>query len=200
MKKPKVLKKNRQLQRSDTTLNLDVVHTLVQRIFSGKTLYPKEHYILVEKEGEEPKKVNCYTIDKWICRNNVIPETGRTLRDVLNEARAEYRQKEREKRQESMVYEAERAVERTIRLRTNLPVVGMFGVVKDENGRIMRKENAGLLKIKMDTAEFLLERLNPEKYAKKETTENKHLIFSLSDLRKAKEARDANVPPVRNEK
>lgn len=181
------IKENGKPQRSDILLDKDIVATLLQRIFAGQTLFPPEGYIFIEREGQEPQKLKTKTIQKWVERNNVIPETGYTLRDVLDKAREEKRSKEREARQKAMVDEAERAMHRTVRLNTNLPVVGMFGVVKDENGKIIRKENAALLKVKMDTTQFVLERLNPERYGKVEKTENKHLLFSLSDLRKARD-------------
>lgn len=198
MKKLRIYKKDNKLQRSDTSIDKNVVATLTKMIFSGKTIFPKEGYVPIEnEEGEIVREVRVTTIKKWIERNNVIPETGMVLRDVLNDARLEFRRKERERKQKEMIEEAEASLHRTIRLRTNVPVVGMFGIVKDDKGNIVRKENSQLLKVKMDTAQFLLERLDPEKYGKKETTTNKHLVMSLSDLRRAKEARDANVPPTK---
>lgn len=188
MKKLRIYKKDNKLQRSDTSIDKNVVATLTKMIFSGKTIFPKEGYVPIEnEEGEIVREVSISTIKKWVERNNVIPETGMTLRDVLNDARVEYRRKERERKQKEMIEEAEASLHRTIRLRTNVPVVGMFGIVKDDKGNIVRKENSQLLKVKMDTAQFLLERLDPEKYGKKETTTNKHLVMSLSDLRRAKE-------------
>ena len=193
MKKLRIYKKNNKLQRSDTSIDKNVVATLTKMIFSGKTIFPKEGYVPIEnEEGEIVREVRVTTIKKWIERNNVIPETGMVLRDVLNDARLEFRRKERERKQKEMIEEAEASLHRTIRLRTNVPVVGMFGIVKDDKGNIVRKENSQLLKVKMDTAQFLLERLDPEKYGKKETTTNKHLVMSLSDLRRAKEEMNGN--------
>lgn len=185
--KPAVIKEETgRLQRSDVKLDKEIAATLLQRIFAGETLYPPEGYITIQREGGEPEQLKHKTIQKWVERNNVIPETGRTLREVLDEARIEYRSKKREERQEMMIQEAEAAMHRTLRVRTNVPVIGMFGVIKDEEGNVVRKENAGLLKIKMDTAQFITERLDP-KYAKKEQGTHKHLVFSLSDLRKYRE-------------
>lgn len=186
---PVAIKESGKPQRSDVMLTKEVAGTLVQRILAGKTLFPPEGYIHVpmgEGESREVVEISTHTIHGWVKRNNVVPETGHTLRDVLEKARMEKRAKERERRQEDMLRLAEEKMHRALKIRTNLPVVGMFGVMKDDNGNIIRKENSQLLKVQLDTAQFLAERLNPERYGKVEKGEHKHLVFSLADLREAK--------------
>ena len=189
-----VIKQNGRVQRSDVMLDKEITATLTQKILLGETLYPPEGYILIprEIEGEEKLcKLHSYQIRSWVNRNTVVPETGKTLRDILNEARETYRVRKEATRRKMMSTELEQQFHRTLRLRTNLPVRDMFGkTITREDGSLVRKENANLLKIKMDNVQFLAERLMPDVYGKVEKTENKHLIFSLSDLRKAKEERD----------
>jgi len=197
MNKPIILKENRVKQRADVTLSKDIATALLQKIFLGETLFPPSNILTlaIEKQEGEIETINLSTktLNAWVSRNNVIPETGKTLRDLLNEAREAYRNKEREKRQNMVIDIAEKEVHRTMNLRTNIPVVGMFGVLKDKDGNIVRKENHNLLRVKMDTAKFLLERLDPAKYGAK--TDNKHTVmtFSLAELRKAKEQHEQSI-------
>ncbi len=186
---PVAIKENGKPQRADVLLSKEVAGALVQRILAGKTIFPPEGRIAItlgEGEGRETFVLSTNTIHNWIKRSNVVPETGMTLRSVLDKARLEKRTRDRERRQENMLRLAEEKMERTLKIRTNLPVIGMFGVIKDERGNIVRKENSQLLKVQMDTAQFLAERLNPERYGKVEKGEHKHLVFSLADLREAK--------------
>lgn len=186
-----VFKKNGQVQREDIALTKEVAVALRNRALEGKTLYPKTGSIHIQVIGEDGKEMaqtlSVGTYRAWIVRGNVIPETGMTLREFMDMAREEYRNRKAEERRTMMLDEAESVFHRNLRIRTNLPVIGLFGVVKDEDGKVVRKENAKLLKIKTDTAMFISERLNPQKYGKVEKTENKHLVFSLADLRRAKE-------------
>lgn len=179
------LKENNRIQRSDVVLDKSITSALVQHIFSGNNLFGKGTHLDLELENGERIQLSKNTLNSWITRNNVIPETGQTLRNVLEDAKAKYRAKKREERQEKMLLQAEGEMHRTLNLRTNLPVVGMFGIVKDENGNIVRRENSNLLKIKMDTAKFLAERLDPNRYAQQTNVKGSHLVFSLADLRSA---------------
>lgn len=191
MKRPIVIKENGRKQRGDVALTKEVTSLLVQKIFLGESLFTStgaSGYITFDREeGQEPLQLAKATLNTWIKRNSVIPETGQTLRRVLDEAREKYRTMEREKLHKNLLNKVEHELSRTMQLRTNVPVVGMFGLIKDKDGNVVRKENHNLLRVKMDTAKFLAEALDPARYGKK--TDNKHLVmtFSLADLRRVKE-------------
>lgn len=189
-KKLHIYKPNGAKQRPDVGLTKEIASALVQRIFSGETLYPPERKIeilLTDENGEEkPYTLSSYTVNTWIKRDIVIPETGNTLRSLLDEAREMYRTKKQEKRREKMLEKVEHEFNRTINLRTSEPVIGMFGKIYDKNGVLVRRENPALLKVKMDTVKFLAERLKPDVYGKVEKAEHKVMHFSLADLRQAK--------------
>lgn len=193
--KPSVIKKSLARQRSDVTLSKEITSALVRLVLSGQTLFPlsgRVEMMLPSEGGYKVYILSTSTINSWVKRGNIIPETGETLRDVLDKARGDYRTKKNEDRRKIMSMELEAQFHRTLRLRTNLPIRDVFGkVVTREDGSIVRKENVDLLRLKMDNVKFLAERLIPEVYGKKVKAESKPLAFSLSDLRRAREERDA---------
>ena len=189
---PTILKADGSKQRSDIILTDKVAGALVQKVFSGQNLFIKDQDIeitYIGEEGEEiTEKLSQNTVHSWIKRNNVVPTTGETLRDLLNRAREDYRTTIRKKRQDMLVESAEQRMSRVMNLRTTVPIRNMFGqIVKNEDGSIARRENHNVLRIQMDTAKYVTERLDPARYGRVERTENKHLIFSLADLRKSKQ-------------
>ncbi len=194
MKKPVAVKQNGSIQRADVTLTPEIACALVQKILSGETIYPPscKLELLVEKpEGEETIILSTNTLARWVERGNVIPGSGNELKAVLNKARADYRTRKREELKDKLLGDAERELNRTLNIRTNIPVRDMFGkTIKNPDGSLVRKENANLLRIKLDAVKYVTERLDPDTYGKVEKTENKHLVFSLADLRRAKQERD----------
>lgn len=188
------IKQNGRPQRADVILDKEIAGALVQKILLGEILFPPKGSLLLSLgTPEEPRDVSIpvNTVHSWVKRNNVVPETGKTLRDMLDEAREIYRTRKEAERRKMMSTEIEQHFHRVVRLRTNLPVRDMFGkTITREDGSLVRKENAALLREKNNVAMFVAERLMPDVYGKVEKTENKHLVFSLSDLRKAKEERD----------
>ena len=135
MNKPVILKKNNRVQRSDTVLTLEIAGALTEMIISGRKLFnPKGYieYISIDKENKEKKvTITCNVIHSWVKRRNVIPETGDTLKDVLDRARLEYRTIKEEKRRQELLGDADREIKRTLNIKTRVPVVGAFGLVKD---------------------------------------------------------------------
>ncbi len=185
---PKIIKKNGALQRSDVKLSKDITGALVQLIFSGKTIYPSSGHVELDTGGEKPVLLSVNTLSAWVKRDNVIPETGKTLRNVLDEARVEYRTMIRGKRQENMLDNAEKTLGRINNLSSNLIQRNMFGkIILDEGGKPTRKENAKILSIKAKVAMFLTERLDPKRYARHDRVDNTHVIVSLAELRRAKQ-------------
>jgi len=53
----------------------------------------------------------------WLSRGNVIPETGETLRDVLERTKQEYRTKKQEEIRKGFLSEADRGLKRMLNLR-----------------------------------------------------------------------------------
>lgn len=191
MNKVVVLKPNNEFQRADATIDLEIACALREIILSGQNIYDPTGtltYTTVDNEGNEiSRELKVNTLRSWIRRRNVVPETGEVLKDILDRAREEYRTQKEEKRRAKLINDAEREINRTLNLKSNVPAIGMFGVIRDpETKKVVRKENTNILKIKMNTAKFVTERLAPEKWQKIEKSENKHLVaFSLADLRKA---------------
>lgn len=188
------IKQNGSIQRGGVLLTQEIAGALVQKVLLGETLYPSEGKLelLVEDGGEERTLIlSCNTIHAWVKRGNVIPGSGNELRAVLNKAREDYRTRKREELKDKILGDAERELNRTLNIRSNIPVRDKFGkVVTNPDGSYVRKENANLLRIKVDTAKYVTERLDPNTWGKTEKTESKHLVFSLADLRRAKEERD----------
>jgi len=199
MTKPVVLKKNNSVQRSDTVLTQDIACSLTEMILSGRNVYDKSgiiSYININKEGEEKVvKIKVNSLRNWIRRRNIIPETGETLKDVLDIARENYRTQKEEKRRQELLGDADREIKRTLNIKTRVPVVGAFGLAKDPDTKeIIYKEDAYLLRIKVDTAKFVKERLDPARWGNVQKVEGRHLhVFSLADLRKAKIEKDKIV-------
>jgi hypothetical protein len=107
---------------------------------------------------------------------------------VIEKAREDYIIQKAAKKKKSLIELGTQTLTRTLNLRTSQVQRNMFGgEVTRKDGSLVRKENANLLRIKTDVAKFALERLDPENFGKVDKTENKHLVFSLADLRRAKQ-------------
>ena len=189
--KLKLYKENGVVQRSDVALTQAIARTLVQRVLMGERLYPPEGQItlVIEEDSKEKTIVlQTYQIDAWCRRGNVIPGTGNELRGVLEKARKDYRTRKREELTTKMVDDAEAVLNRVLNIRSNVPVRDMFGnTVTNPDGSLVRRENPNLLRIKVDAAKYVTERLDPQIWGKKAKIEGRHLVFSLADLRRAKE-------------
>ena len=191
--RPQIIKKNGAVQRSDVALTKEVVNALTRSVReSGSVITRADQargYVTVPT-GENTLQIRVGTLQSWIARETVIPETGQILREVLDAAREEYRVNRRRQIDEAREEIIDKKFNRAISMRTKEPVVGMFGVVKDPTtGEPMYRENVKLLAEQMKNVRFLAERQFPERYGKVERGEHKHLVLSLSDLRKYEEAR-----------
>lgn len=171
--------------KSNLALTVDIANALANHILAGKPLYPRDGILLIEMADGSEEILSVGTVNSWVGRNVIIPSTNKTLREVIDTARETYRIEKRKKNHEVLIDTAEKEFGRTLKLRTSEVRRNMFGqIMKNEDGSISRKENPQLLRIKMQTAQFVTERLDPQTYGKVEKTENKHLVFSLADLRK----------------
>lgn len=190
MGKHKMYTKIRTKQRADTALTLNIANALFNSIMEGKNLYSSGDIVLTLPDSQDSTKtlkISRGTLNSWITRRNIVPETGETLHDVLVRAKEQYRVNNLENRKKKIIEEAEKKLFRVMNLRTNQPVRNMIGqTMKREDGSLVRKENVPLLRTQLDAAKFVLERLNPKVYGKSpdSVVVNK---FSLADLRKAKE-------------
>lgn len=192
-RQPKFYYKSNAKKRSDFALNLSIANAIVGVVLSGQNLYPDGGLELTIPDVDSPESrlktviLSRGTLNSWITRRNVIPETGETLYAVLERAKRDYRIKELDERREVMQYNAEKILTRITKLRTSQLVRNMFGkTITREDGTLVRKENVQLLKVQADTAKFLLERLKPEVYGK---NQEKVVVntFSLADLRRESE-------------
>jgi len=180
-----IVKKNGVKQRSDLTLTKEIATTLREMVLAGESLYQKGGKInLFSKDGEKIA-LSVGTLNAWILRRNIVPGIGVSLKDYLDKTRVERRVIKMRKQQEEMWEKGQNNLEKALSMRTNLPVFNKFGqVVRDEDGNIVRRENPNLLKIQLDAAKFVLERLNSENYGKRTKIKDKHLAFSLADFRR----------------
>lgn len=200
-----IIKEDGAKQRSDTALSEAIASTLVEKILAGESLHPESGKIELSIEGRIVE-VASGQLDMWLYRGNVIPETGRTLRDVLSEAREERKRKVREARQLEIIENGELALQELVKIpitsgkmittkykakrgkKGEAPVYAPYGKVETEFEGV----NPKLAEAKIKALTFGLERLDP-RYAAKSETKNMHMVFSLSDLRRAKERHDEAV-------
>lgn len=190
----KTYKENGNVQRADITLNMNVANAIRNHIISGGKLFDKKGFITIsvrENNQNKPYKIKTGTLNSWITRGNVIPETGEELKQFINKAREEYRIKMEKQRRDKIVELAERKVYRTLNLRTNKPIRNKNGkkIVDEETGEYVRKEDSKVLAVQMNTAKFALERLSKLNYGKQAEKEQT-VIFDLASLRRAKEELD----------
>lgn len=206
-----IIKESGVKQRSDVELTKDIAITIRNYIISGEPIYSEKEPVThtYEEDGEEKTiKLSRNQINMWCIRGNVIPDIGITLKEYVDKAREEYRNNLAEEKRKKLLEKVEENFIHTQNLRTSeawrkpVPIYEMdedgkmrikgykTELVTDEHGRPIRRENPKLLAVKMKNAEFIAERLNSEKYGKVDKLETKSLVFSLSDLRKAKEERD----------
>lgn len=196
-----IIKENGAKQRGDVLLSKDLVIALVQKVKSGESLYPKGGELQLIIGREENKKTVILpnnTLNSWITRNNIVPETGLLLRDVLNKAREEYRAIKREEKQDKVVGDAEGKLHKIIKRPSKEPVITMFGQIKDkETGKVVMKENPRLEANTLKASMFALERLDSARYGKIERREHKVLTFSLQEIRRYdEEEKRAERDPV----
>lgn len=71
-----------------------------------------------------------------------------------------------EKRQRlDLLHKGERVLEYTLKMDHEVPVINMFGPLKDSEGKAMMKVDTALLRIKLDSAKFVAERLGKAYYS-----------------------------------
>ena len=68
-------------------------------------------------------------------------------------------------KKEKLIKKAERNLDHLLDLKEKEPVVTMIGILKDKDGKVIKKVNPNLLRIKSDATQFTLERLDKENYS-----------------------------------
>lgn len=188
---PAIYKHPSASQRADLRLTPAIAGALAHYVISGQKLFPGEGTkgaIELWLEGKEaPILLSRSTLKSWIHRGNKLPD-GTSLRAFLERAKEIYRARKIEERRIGVLDRAEGELNRTLNIRSNIPLRNAAGqIVTREDGSIVRRENPQLLKIKVDASKFVLDRLDPEHWGKKERKKTKRLAFSLSDLRRYSE-------------
>jgi len=186
-----VFKENGKAQRRGVKLSLNIANALRERIFRGKTLYPKQgffHVYLPSKGAVNPIKISNGTLSTWITRANVIPEIGTPLRAFLATAREEYRIEKNDKKIHMLLEEAEIKISEMLKINTKIPLTDKNGngVIDKETGEYIYYEDAQLLNVQLNLAKFVLDRLGGFKRSNKHFKKEYPKIFSLSDLRDSK--------------
>lgn len=151
-------KKNK--QRGDLTLNKEVATALTQMILNGQSIFSKK----AEKNGyitlPNGTKIPYKTVNSWVQRKNVIPETGKVLRDLLEQSREEYCRRKREERQEEMLDQAENELNEILNSSFYSPLKDKNNeVVRDKNGNIVYEIDSKIMRAHFNAAKFIWERL-----------------------------------------
>ncbi len=177
--------------RSDIALTQEIVDAIVDRVRQGKPITKRstKHLILDYKEGQEPVSTSTYT--SWL-RRGTIPVNSKdnlSLQELVDGARREYRVS----LQADMLKRAEQVLSDHLDMKTTEQIVhkriNREGKVELRNGvRVVPK----LVETRQRTAEFVAKKLDPHTYGDKVQTDSRHIVFSLSELRKYKQEMESN--------
>ena len=177
---------NRPLQRSDTALTQEIVSAIVQRIRNGKPITKRGRKTLLLDYTPEQIPISVSTYTSWLRRGTVALNSSdnKSLQDAVNEARIEGRQR----LHEEMLRKAEEVLASHLDMSTKEKIVhkriNKDGKSELKNGmRVVPK----LVDTKQRAAEFVAKKLDPQTYGYTLKTDNRHLVFSLSALRKYEE-------------
>lgn len=205
---PAIIKEDGAKQRTDVALTASIAGALRERVLAGKVVTAnkrKDLALTVTEEGRETALLlSTNTVAGWVKRDNVIPGLNRTLRDYLEEARAEFRANARAAIQEQIIENAEKGLDALVRMPTKAGKKTLTRFKYSRNRKAffitskMEEEydghDAKLLEVKAKSLMFGLERLDPNRYSTKVDVKNTHLIFNLGALRRVKERRDELLP------
>lgn len=186
------------------SLNKEIADTLVAKILRGEPLFTDEQYQKNEAV-EIPLQNGVFmlkpaTYRQWMSRRNKIPENGRTLYQVINDARFQYKLKKHEEDQKELVMRAQEFLKglqklplgtKTVRkLRKYRVIDGDRKVQTHEEHEIIDTPvDPRVVVAKQKASEYVLDRLD-EKYQKNAADNNVNVMVNLGDLRRAKEERE----------
>lgn len=132
------------------------------------------------------------TYDNWINRENIVPDTNKTLKQIVADARQKRQEIQRRKQNEAVIEKSRKAIEALIDMPIhNTSVMRTMkrnkeGVMREVQRTTIKDISAPLVHAKVKGLTFALERLDPD-YAKKDEVKHAHVVFSLADLRKHQE-------------
>lgn len=195
-----IVKEDGAKQRTDVQLTEAVARTLGEMILAGESIHPRKGKLQITTITEEglpqTEELSVNTLEKWISRGNVIPETGQSLRAYLDEKRDEKRTETEQARQSAIRENAEKRLEELSGIKIKPieskktykynPITGEKFLVKEET----IEGSAKLAEVVVKGLQFGLERLNPQRYGPKAEVQHNHFVFDLVKLREARQKRD----------
>lgn len=188
------IKENGSTQRADITLNLNIANAIRNHVLSGGKTYDKQGFIeiTIREDNQNIRlKIRTGTLNSWITRGNVIPETGVELKQFIDEAKEDYRIKMKEQLKDKLVQLAERKAYRALNLRSNRVVRDPQGnkMIDKDTGLYVRQEDVKLLAVQMNIAKYILDRLDKINFGR-QSEKDTIVSFDLGGLREAKERLD----------
>lgn len=189
--KPEVLK--------GVTLTRDISLSIQNAILSGVRYYDRPNKLIrltvIDEHGVPTEMVfPASTYDNWIYRGTIVPESNVTLKDMVEQTRAKYLEMKEKKQDEELKALSERSLKELLSLPIhNVSVMREMkrdktGKMKETKRTTIKDISAPLVTAKVKGLTFALERLNPQKYGKKDEVKHAHVIFSLGDLRRHRDA------------
>ena len=171
-------------------LSKDIALAICKRIMEGQSY----HY-RADKTIRLPELGIVFpsgTYDSWLFREVIVPDTNKTLRQMILDARQKRLEIQRRKQNQEVIEKSRKAIEALIDMPIHNTSV-MREMKRDREGKMkevkrttIKDISAPLVHAKVKGLTFALERLDPD-YAKKDEVKHAHVIFSLADLRKHQE-------------
>lgn len=185
--------------RTGVTLTKDIARSIVQAILSGERYYSdrdRKVYLQMPNESGEVEEFifSANTYDNWIKRETEVPDTAKTLKSLIEEARDKRLAIQRKKSMKERILASERSLDQILALPIEYTRVDRV-IKRDDNGKLKEVKrltskdiSAPLVTAKVNGLKFALERLDPENYGEKAEVKHAHVVFSLADLRKHRES------------
>lgn len=182
-----------------TALTFDIASALKKKILSGEALFKKDSPVVIEIEtdtnGEISSKtiaIPANTVMSWIKRNMVIPDTKKTLRDYLNEAREERSDALTKRQKQEIKHLAVRELVKmvTMPIESNRKEI-IVNYTKDKNGddieqgkavRTTIGDDTEKMRLKAKNLHYILDHLDDDFKKRDEKLDNKPFTFSFLAL------------------
>ncbi len=199
---PAAIKPTGDEQRVDVSLTKEIAHTLGVMVLAGQTINPRRGKLVLDMGEGKTVELARNQVTRWQERGNVIPETGQSFHEFIQEKYEEKRVAADRAEQQDIIEMAQRGLAEVLKIPTKngkmtirkYKISNRGGKVTErEYGRVITEiegHNAKMVEAKAKALTFALERLRPGEYALKTKNEHQHLHFSLADLRKVRDARD----------
>lgn len=178
------------------TLTKEVALAIAKKAYLGETYSFRDtksvHFQLEREEGVlEDIVITAGQYDTWINRERIIEGLGKSLKQVIEEAR----EKRRREKHKAELDEIRESAKKSLQAILDLPIYDtsvMRHLKRDAKGKLresgrttVKQVSAPLVSAKMKGLTFALERLDTENFSRKDETKNTHIVgvFSLADLR-----------------